>query len=144
MAGVYMIIAPTPRSYDAACYVYSLGYDGAGDSGTNALDSTKSSTTMLNHGNWDVVTGTQKWDSTISDHTLPNSYYLTAKPAWFGNLTWPPFDPANPSAGGPTSIPAGYRFVNKTNPPGVGTGTPTPTPTPGQTPQPPQNLKVVP
>ncbi|MEI6560767.1 MAG: glycosyl hydrolase family 28-related protein [Verrucomicrobiota bacterium] len=141
--GVYMCIAPATRSYDTYRYIFSLGYTGAGDGGGDALESTKPATTMINHGNWDIVTGTQKWDSTIADHTLPNSLYLSAKPAWFGNLAWPPIDPANPSTAVPTSIPAGYRFVNGTNPPSTG-GTPTPAPTPTPTPQPPKNLKVTP
>ena len=70
-----------------------------------------------------------------ADHGIPNSYYLTSKPAFFGSLTWPPFNPAAGLAGASiTNIPAGYRFVYGTNPPSgstsnqppvaVATGTP--------------------
>jgi hypothetical protein len=45
--------------------------------------------TAIRHGNFDYVNNTIKWDSTISDHTLPNSLYLTSKPAFFGCRTWP-------------------------------------------------------
>ena len=49
------------------------------------------STYFIRHGNWDAVTSSTIWDAAISDHTIPNSYYLTGKPAWWGaNHRWPP------------------------------------------------------
>ena len=117
---VYMVVAPQGRNYQYTSYLYSLGYSDVSDGGGAALDSTLPSTTLLNHGNYDFVNKTQEWDSTISDHSIPNSYYLTAKPAWFGNLNWPPFDPANPATASITNIPAGYRFVYGTTPPAGG------------------------
>ncbi len=47
--------------------------------------------TALREGNFDYVTNTVKWDTTAQ--TLPNSLYLTSKPAFFGNNTWPWVDP---------------------------------------------------
>ena len=41
------------------------------------------SATTLRHGNFDYVTNTVKWDPAITNHTLPNSLYLTQKPAFF-------------------------------------------------------------
>ncbi len=29
------------------------------------------------------------WDPSISNHNIPNSYYLSEKPEWFGDLDWP-------------------------------------------------------
>lgn len=58
----------------------------------------------------------------MSGFTLGNSLYQTSKPAWFGNLTWPPFDPASPSTATFTGIPAGYRYFFGSEPPGVGSG----------------------
>ena len=52
--------------------------------------------TTLRHGNFDYVTNTVKWDPAISNHTLPNSLYLTQKPAFFdagSGYTWPWVDP---------------------------------------------------
>ena len=39
------------------------------------------------HGN--NIRGTLSWDPDIPDHILPNSYYLLARPAFFGNMEWP-------------------------------------------------------
>lgn len=73
--------------------------------------------TVIRHGNYDTVSNSIIWDPTISDHTLPNSCYLSAKPVWFGNLNWPPFNPASPATANPTNIPAGYRYVFEKDPP---------------------------
>ena len=94
---------------------------GSGPSDNQARD-LNVGTTILRHGNYDVVTATNKgvvWDPTIADHNIPSSYYLGAKPAWFGNLAWPPFDPLTVSAAmlSPTNIPAGYRFIFGVDPP---------------------------
>ena len=52
--------------------------------------------------------------------TIPNSYFRSAKPDYFYNLAWPPFDPARPPGAYSTEnisrIPAGYRFVNGIDP----------------------------
>jgi hypothetical protein len=56
--------------------------------------------TTLRHGNFDYLTNTVKWDPAISDHTLPNSLYLTHKPAFFDagrGYTWPWVDPVGPT-----------------------------------------------
>jgi hypothetical protein len=50
--------------------------------------------------------------------TLPQSLYLTAKPPWFGDLAWPPVDSSDPKFD-PLIIPAGYRFIRGSNPPGI-------------------------
>lgn len=48
--------------------------------------------------------------------TIPSSYFRSSKPAYFGYLAWPPFDPASPPGAFNDSnlcrIPAGYRFVH--------------------------------
>ena len=49
--------------------------------------------------------------------TLPQSLFRGTKPDWFGNLPWPPFNPLAPAPTF-TSIPAGFRYVNGTNPAG--------------------------
>jgi hypothetical protein len=68
-------------------------------------------------GNFDFVTGKQIWyetfggkgtTSTGSSQELPNSLYLTAKPAFFGSSTWPWVDP---STGTIYTLPAQARFV---------------------------------
>jgi hypothetical protein len=49
------------------------------------IDATVNNT--LVHGNH--VFGSIQWDNTISDHTVPVSYYHTSKPAFFGSIGWP-------------------------------------------------------
>jgi hypothetical protein len=79
--------------------IWMLGWDNVTD--------TKVTTTAIRHGNFDYVTNTVKWDPTIANHTLPNSYYLTAKPAFFGNNRWPWVDPLT---GATYTLPAKARY----------------------------------
>jgi hypothetical protein len=67
-------------------------------------------------GNFDWVTKSQIWysgvggsgtTSTGSPQTIPNSMYVTSKPAFFGTLTWPWVDP---STGATYTLPAKARF----------------------------------
>jgi hypothetical protein len=41
----------------------------------------------LVHGNW--VDGAIQWDPGIPNHTIPDSYYLTARPSFYGPDAWP-------------------------------------------------------
>jgi hypothetical protein len=74
--------------------------------------------TQLRQGNWDWVTQSQTWypNSGIgasgspgsgTPQSIPNSLYLTQKPAFFGSNTWPWVDP---STGIPYILPAKARF----------------------------------
>ncbi len=52
--------------------------------------------TALRHGNFDYVTNSVKWDPSIASRSLPNSLYLTRKPAFFDaghGYTWPWVEP---------------------------------------------------
>jgi len=102
--------------------IYRLGYPNIGNNNysgfgfdTNNLD-TRVQATLLRHGNYDYATASVVWSNGVNQ-TLPASLYLTGKPSWFGNLPWPPFDPANPGNAAVTNLPAGYRFVLGTGPP---------------------------
>ncbi len=76
--------------------------------------------TMIRHGNYDYLHKATVWDSTITDHSIPSSYFRTGKPTYFGNLAWPPFDPASPPGAlndaNISRIPAGYRYVHGSDP----------------------------
>jgi hypothetical protein len=110
----------TPPDYTAQS-ANQLGGDSHGTGGNTLqeLDLNVKST-MIRHGNYDYINHAIAWEGTISDHTIPNSYFRTSKPAYFGNLAWPPFDPAYPPGAFNDSnlckIPAGYRFVHGTDP----------------------------
>ncbi len=81
--------------------------------------------TIFMHGNFDYGTGSTGWSNSIS-HSLSNSYYLTAKPGWWGNLTnWPAFGPDVCTDSTITNwprLPAQYREQFGTNPPAGGGG----------------------
>jgi hypothetical protein len=77
--------------------------------------------TLLIHGNH--VNGAIQWDPDIPDHTIPASYYLTAKPAFYGAMMWPSTG-ADQLNG---TNPARERYLGNTPP------TPTVTPTPNRT-----------
>ncbi len=70
----------------------------------------ESEATALIDGEYDSTSFSTHWAS--SDQTLVASYYLTAKPAWFGILSWPAFNPLNPGVASASSIPAGSRSLN--------------------------------
>jgi chitodextrinase len=73
--------------------------------------------TQLRQGNWDWVTRAQTWytnpigatgTGTGTSQTIPNSLYLTSKPAFFGSNPWPWVDP---STGATFTLPAKVRFA---------------------------------
>lgn len=49
--------------------------------------------TILRHGNYDYRSRITRWEPGISDHNLPDSYYLSSKPSFFGNRPWPVIGP---------------------------------------------------
>jgi hypothetical protein len=52
----------------------------------------KTVSTLIRGGNYDYVTNSVHWEN-IASQTLPNSLYLSGKPAFFGSDTWPWVDP---------------------------------------------------
>jgi hypothetical protein len=70
--------------------------------------------TITRNGNWDWVTKAQHWygtggttDGGRTPTTIPNSFYLTAKPSFFGTKQWPWVDP---TTGTTYTLPAKYCF----------------------------------
>ena len=111
---------------DFAQYPYAYNINGNPPYTHGQSDGTSAST-MLRHGNWDIVTNGIVWDPNISDHTIPNSLYLTSKPSFFGNLSWPAVGPdINPMTG---TIPAKARYEGQSYPYGSGDTTPPAAPT---------------
>jgi hypothetical protein len=64
--------------------MWELGYDPV--TFANTADPTVIATTIRD-GNFDYVTNQVHWDRPVQ--SLPDSLYLTAKPAFFGSNTWP-------------------------------------------------------
>ena len=76
--------------------------------------------TLVNVGNYNYYNNAIPVNEALNGNTLATSLYQSSKPAWFGNLAWPPFDPNNPNPA-QDAIPAGYWFVHGyVDPSGVG------------------------
>lgn len=105
---------------DTSKIVFKFGYVNAYGCDATFFDSA-ATTDMIFTGNYDTVGGTIVWAD--ANHTLTNSYYLSGAPSWFGNLTWPPINPTSPNTSTLTDTPAGYRYVNGSDPP-TGGGSP--------------------
>lgn len=88
------------------------GTPGAG--GFQELDLDVRATTILK-GNYNTQTGGVPSTEALGSDTLPDSLYQPSKPSWFGGLAWPAFGPTNPNMD-ITAIPAGYRYINGTDP----------------------------
>lgn len=127
---VFTNVWPALRNYDHEGYIFSLGYACGSDDGTGggvcvaaaAGDNNLPYTTLINHCNWDAVNQAETF-STNTDHVVPQSYYLTGRPLWFGGLQWPPFDPTNPAGAAPANIPAAFRYFYGVLPGQVNVGT---------------------
>lgn len=90
--------------------LWKIGYDCCSDTGEPR--DTKVNNTLIRSGNWEGPTGAVQWSS--DERSLPDSLYLSAKPDWFGVLTWPPFTPDRPDfdPNNLNKIPAQVRFEN--------------------------------
>jgi hypothetical protein len=72
--------------------IWMLGWD---DDSPYNVDATVAATT-IRHGNYDYVNNAVMWDPTITNQTLPNSFYLTQAPPFFSlgkGYTWPWVNP---------------------------------------------------
>lgn len=95
---------------------------GPGPDGFQEIDLDVAATTLLK-GNYNKSTNSIPAGESLSGDTLHNSLAYSAKPDWFGNLTWPAFDASTADATNTTynntnisRIPAGYRYVNGVDP----------------------------
>jgi hypothetical protein len=76
--------------------IWMLGWDDVSPYPTDA----QVTNTALRHGNYDYVTKSVHWDSTIANQTLENSLYLSQKPAFFNagsGYKWPWVNPTGTS-----------------------------------------------
>jgi len=107
----------TPKTgYPIQLDSYSRLYNIIGNVlGTNSVHTTyasiysiasDSSAGLMRWGNYDTGTDAVRWESSEvpsgiaqyanavpANHTLPNSFYLSSKPSFFGSITWPPIGP---------------------------------------------------
>jgi len=108
--------------------IYALGWGGNCGSGSLANDNLVTST-LMRWGNYDTVNGAARFVSSevpsgLGQHanpvpasqSLPPSFYISAKPNWWGSTPWPPIGPdvsgGNNLAGHAYLIPAGNCYLN--------------------------------
>jgi hypothetical protein len=70
--------------------IWKLGYD---PERWEMHPDPKTLSTVIRDGNYDFLTNSQRWHNTPKGSAMPNSMYLTAKPAFFGKYLWPWVDP---------------------------------------------------
>ncbi|HEY3707147.1 MAG TPA: hypothetical protein VGL22_18950 [Terracidiphilus sp.] len=107
-----MLEYPQKRAYETAVGL-TFGYGSANDDGTGdgcgggipPCHAAKNSATDRIHGNYNNIGGAVSWLPGIS-HALPASFYLSTKPAWWGDLPFPAIGPD--VTGGPG--PRGHAF----------------------------------
>jgi hypothetical protein len=87
----------------------------------NVPDGGKCLATVLRDGNYDYLTHETHWHgiggtgvnnglTAPADSTLPDSMYLSSKPAFFGSMPWPWVNGADPSDPVPGRLPAKVRY----------------------------------
>jgi hypothetical protein len=92
--------------------MWKIGFGSCGPSGCPAWQPLTVNT-IQRDGNWDWVTSSQRWHGiggALGSGTpvpIPNSLYLSQKPAFFGSNPWPWVDP---STGAVYTLPAKARF----------------------------------
>jgi hypothetical protein len=81
VSSVYIGTGPDSAS------IFELG-DNANHNGVGKAD--VAYTSLWWQGNFDTVSNKAVWNPAISQHTLPSSLYLTARPAWWPSSSpWP-------------------------------------------------------
>jgi hypothetical protein len=83
--------------------IWKLGY---APGAWGQLPDPKVRSTVVRDGNFDYLTNAVKWDH--EPQAIPNSLYLTAKPAFFGDLPWPWVNPTGTTK--VSTLPARARF----------------------------------
>jgi hypothetical protein len=91
---------PGSRSYDTVAYTYGWGYGEGADDGSSGFDSLVPYTTGFVHGDFSNISGSIEWANGVT-HTLPASFYLSAKPSWWGSAPYPPIGPDVTGGTGP-------------------------------------------
>lgn len=70
--------------------IWEIGYD---PERFTMVPDTQTLTTLMRGGNYDFLNNQTVWTSSVPAQTIPPSFYLSSKPAFFGNTPWPPVGP---------------------------------------------------
>ena len=114
LAQVAYVEYPAGRSYDDTAYAWSFGYGGAGDDGAGTgcnggripchVEGTRAANFL--HGNYNNIDKSVAW-AAGTPRSLPRSFYLSNKPAWWGSMPFPATGPDVNGAAGPADIVTG-------------------------------------
>jgi len=124
---LYEAYAPNSYTRDQCNHsIYELGFGGGvcgADSAAGVANDPVVRSTLMRWGNYDVVSGTVRWDTAESSpgavayisaqvsplsRALPASFYLSSKPSWWGSM---PYPAAGPDVTGGTG-PGGFAYIN--------------------------------
>jgi hypothetical protein len=91
---------PVPRGFDDVAYGWTFGYSGDGDDGSGtgcsaggeACHADMEMLKIFMHANYNGVDRSIGW-APGNPRTLPASFYLSGKPAWWGSLPFPSIGP---------------------------------------------------
>lgn len=125
------ILNPGYSNSIVGCLIGKVGFTQYYDKPADAVGgdwqtcySLEGQTGLIRAGNWCAVTteggpGVASGEALTNGQVIANSYLYANAPSWFGNLTWPPFDPSRSSAAqmDATNLPAGYRAAFGMDPP---------------------------
>jgi hypothetical protein len=105
---------PQHRPY-AGAFGLTTGYRSPGDQGTDFMDSLIPYQTTFIHGVYNYIDGSTTWADGIT-HTLPSSFYLSARPTWWNSsLLFPAIGPDVKTTTGPGGhaglIPAQFCYL---------------------------------
>ena len=106
-SGAKRVSESTSRATLGAAAVYRIGAGSLGGP-IEAFDDGTALRLLFRHANFDNVSNAVVYDPAVARRDLPDSLYLTAKPAFFGSLRWPWVDPAGTPRVG--ILPAKQRF----------------------------------
>lgn len=110
-------ISPSQTWIKGTDYVtFLIGYHDIDSPGYGTADGSQLWANTIAAGNYDFVAGQTNWYYPTTVEAIPDSFFYTNKPYYFGTNAWPPFSP-DPLRYSETAIPAGYRYVNHSNPP---------------------------
>jgi hypothetical protein len=125
--------------------IFELGWRGTSATASITGDDPRVAATLMRWGNWDNVNNASRFvnaevpsgitnfpNPVPSSQTLPASFYLTSKPAWFGSVPWPPIGPdvtggnvsTTPTGGHANKIPARVCFEGAANDPSYSSSSP--------------------
>lgn len=130
---VSLRVSPASMDYGNTFATFRVGYYSSGGDSGGGKNQASQWNNYIAAGNYEYVAGAQTYYNGAQPGVIPSSYVYASKPAYFGNLAWPPFDPSSPGSVSETSIPAGYRWRHGVDPGGQGTK-----------PLPPSGLRIVP